>query len=113
MEAKPKNSPWAGLVDHDLLVILVDDGDPDHARDHDVGLSGGVADLPDTLARGKGLHFDLAGQHGRFVVIEQGKQRYLTQDFWCTSHLNSSESRAVLEKATPNDYHKNQFSVYR
>ena len=38
MEANPKNSPLRGLVDNDFLLIFVDGGDVDPARDHDVSL---------------------------------------------------------------------------
>ena len=39
------------LVDDDLLMILVEDGDTDFAGNHDVGAAAVVADFVDALAR--------------------------------------------------------------
>ena len=76
----------ARLVDHDFLVIFIDGGDLDRARNHDVGLPARVADLVDPLARGESLQFDLRGQHRRLVVVEQREQRNMFQFLSVASH---------------------------
>ena len=51
MEAKPKNSPMAGLIDHHLLVIVVDGTDLHAAGQQDVSVHARIADLVDALPR--------------------------------------------------------------
>ena len=80
MEAKPKNSPLPGFIDDHFLLVFVDGGDADSAGDHDVGHAR-IAGLVDALARGEGFDFDLTGENGGLVVIEQGKERNAFQNF--------------------------------
>ena len=77
-----------GLIDYDFLVILVDGRHPNHARDHDVGLSARIAHLIDSLPGSELPDFDLAGQYGGFFVVEQSEQRNVSQDFWIARHSN-------------------------
>ncbi len=74
------------LVHDDLLLIFIDGRDPHGAGHQDVRLPARVADLPDTLARRKGLDLDLSSQDSRFVVVEQGKQGDTSQHLWAARH---------------------------
>jgi hypothetical protein len=58
------------LVDDDFLVVLIERGDPHPAGEHHVGLSRGVADLPDALPGRELLEFDLCGQDRRLFVVQ-------------------------------------------
>lgn len=66
------------FVDHHLLLVFIHGGHPDLARDHDVGLRSGGAGLVDALARRECLKLDLAGQYGRLLIIQQGKERNIS-----------------------------------
>jgi hypothetical protein len=65
----------AGLIDQDLLVILIDGGDVHLAGHQDVGVLAGVTDLVDTLPGSEFLQLDLGGQNCEFVIVEQSKKR--------------------------------------
>ena len=73
-----------GLVDHDLLMLLIDGGDANAAGNHDVSASGGITHLVDALAGMKRSHFHLAGEDGGFVVVQRGKQGNMLQHFRIT-----------------------------
>ncbi len=94
-----------GFIDHDFLVILVDGGHPDHARDDDVGTAARIAHLVDALAGSELLDFDLAGENGGFFVVEQGKERNLSQDFGIAGHGRLPD-KFMRGKATTNHYHR-------
>ncbi len=78
-----------GFIDDDLLMIFVNGSHPDRARDHDIGLPARVADLPDTLARSECLQFYLRSEDCGFFIVEQSKERNLSQDFWIACHFVS------------------------
>jgi len=63
-----------GLVNQDLLLVLIDGGDADAAGHEDVGLLRWVADFEDALAGGELLEVNLGGENGEFVVVEQFKE---------------------------------------
>ena len=83
---KSKKFPGRGLINHHFLMVLVNGGHAHRAGDHHIGLSPGIANLPDALARGEFLEFDLPGQHRSFLCVEQGKKRNLFQHFWIARH---------------------------
>ena len=85
--SKAEELSLRGLIDHDFLVVLIDGRHPDHARDDNIGASARIAHLVNTLPGGELLDFDLPSQHGRFFVVEQRKERNLSQDFWIASHF--------------------------
>ncbi len=79
------------LVDHDFLMVLIHGGDPHGAGDQNVSSSARIADLPDALARSKGLDFDLPGQNRSLFVVQQGKQGNTLSIFLgCTPSITSS-----------------------
>ena len=88
---KAKELAFRRLIDHDLLVVLIHGRDPDRAGYHHISSSARVADLPDTLARSKGLDFDLSRQNRGLVVVQQGKQgNALSVSLGCTPWITSS-----------------------
>ncbi len=77
------------FIDHHFLLVLVDGRHPHHARDHDVGPATRFAHLVDSLPGGKLLDLNLAGQNRGFFVVEQGKERNVSQNFWIARHRMS------------------------
>lgn len=75
-----------GFIDENLLVLLVNGGEPDRAGDHDVSASAGVAHFVNTLPWREVLYFNLTGQYGSFIVVEQGEKWDLAQDLRITGH---------------------------
>src|SRR5690242_12085886 len=84
--SETKEFAVTGLIHNHFLVILVHSAYAHPARNHNVGLSGGVADFVDALSRRKALHLDLAGQNGSLFVVEQREERYVFQFVDVTSH---------------------------
>ena len=74
------------LVDDDLLMILVDGGDPNRPGNHHVGLAALVAHFVDALARGEIFEFHLAGQDLGLIGVEQGEQGNVLQHLGVASH---------------------------
>jgi len=68
--SETKEFAVTGLVHDHFLVIFVHGADAHPARNHDVSLSGSVADFVDALSRRKALQLDLAGQNGSLFVVE-------------------------------------------
>ena len=75
-----------GLVNQDLLLVLIDGGDADAAGHEDVGLLRWVADFEDALAGGELLQVDLRGENGELVVVEQFEKRDVFQLFRVAGH---------------------------
>jgi hypothetical protein len=69
----------ARLVDQHLLVVLVHGRDPNGALHHDVCVLGRIADLVDPLPWGEALELDLGGEDGGLFVIEQRKERDVSE----------------------------------
>src|SRR5262245_15089843 len=83
---KPKEVALAGLIEYDLLPVLVHGKYPDLAGDHDIGAGAEVADLVDALPRHEPRELDLAREHRELFVVEQGKQRNLSQNLGIAGH---------------------------
>ena len=65
------------MVDQNLLVIFVDSGDLHVACKQNVRVLAGITYLVDALPWSKGFETDLGGQDGNFIIVEQGKERYV------------------------------------
>ena len=65
----------AGLIDQDLLVILVDGRDLHVAGQQDVGVLSRITDLIYALPWSEYSQVDLRGQNSNFISVEQGKER--------------------------------------
>ena len=61
------------LVHHHFLVILVDRGDAHSSREQHVRLASGLPLFVDPFARREFLQFDLSGEHGALLSVEQGE----------------------------------------
>ena len=59
-----------GLIDDDLLLILVNGRNLHRARQQNVGVLAGIANLVDALPRSEDFEIDLRGQHGSFIIVE-------------------------------------------
>ena len=75
-----------GFGDQHFLLIFVDGGDADLARDQDVGAAAGVAAFVDALARGEMLDVHLGGEHRQLVVVEQSEQGNIFQELGVARH---------------------------
>src|SRR5689334_15042714 len=62
-----------GLGNHHLLLILVDGGEANLARDHDVSPAARIAHLINALAWSEVLDLNLSSQNRQLLVIEQCK----------------------------------------
>ena len=80
----------AGGVDHDFLVVLVDDDHLHLTLDDDEGLPPGVADLVDPLARRELAQLDLLGQDRPLVGVQQGEDRDLFEHRGVAGHRRTS-----------------------
>src|SRR5690349_20107404 len=74
------------LGDHYLLLIFVNGGEANLARDHDVSPAARIAHLINALARSEVLDLNLSGQDCQLLVIEQGKERNFPQCLRVTCH---------------------------
>jgi hypothetical protein len=92
-----------GLIHDYFLLVFVDRGDPNPARDHYVGLAAGLSYLVDALTGTESLDLNLTRQDCGLVVVQQSKQRYAPQYVRLTSHGDLlcvrfvADSRSVLE----------------
>ena len=75
-----------GLVDGDFLLVLVGGENADAAVHDDVSVAGGIAGFEDALARGEVADFDLSGENGGLVVVEQFKQGNVAEFFRVAGH---------------------------
>jgi hypothetical protein len=69
----------ARLIHKHFLMVLIYRRDTHYARHHDVGMFVGFADFVNALARSKTFQFDLCGQDSQFIIIEERKERNLSQ----------------------------------
>ncbi len=74
------------LVDHHFLLIFVHSEHAHFARDDHVSLRTGVAHFVNALARRECLEFDLACQHGRLFIVQQGKEGNFSKYFRIARH---------------------------
>jgi hypothetical protein len=78
----------ARLIDDHLLLVFIDRGHAHCAGQHHVGSAAGLALFIDAFASDEVLQFNLTGQNGGLVVIEQRKKRHAFQQIRTTDHLN-------------------------
>ena len=93
--SEAKKLAFRRLIDYDFLMVLIDRGDPHRAGDHDISLSARIADLPDALARSKGLDFDLCRQNRGLIVVQQGKQGNASQYLWAARHGSPRQAEST------------------
>jgi len=83
---KSEDATMRGLVDEDLLLVVIDGGDTDAAGHHYVGLFRWVAYFEDALPWGELLKVDLCGENGEFIVIQEFEKGDVFELFWVAGH---------------------------
>jgi len=76
---KAEEVAMGGLVNDNLLLVLVDRGDAHPPRQHHVGLPADVPAFVDAFAGRKMFEFHLSGEHCGFIVVQQRKERHAAQ----------------------------------
>ena len=87
--SKPEEVARARLLDDDFLVVLVEGGDANRTRHHNVSAVSVTADAVDALTGSKLLVFDLSGEHAELVIIKIREQWYTAKYFGRTPHGDS------------------------
>ena len=76
---RSQRTPRTPLIDHDLLLVLVDRRDPHLARQQHVRLAARLTLLVDPLPHGEVLEFHLGGQHRPLILVEQREERHICE----------------------------------
>jgi hypothetical protein len=80
----------ARLVDHHLLVILIERGHADRAGEHDVGALRGIGDLVDALPCRELPQLEQRAQQTKLFIVQKPKQRHVSQFFLFARHASPS-----------------------
>jgi hypothetical protein len=80
-----------GLGEEDFLAVFVDEGDFDAAGEQDEGGAVGVAGFVDALLGGEVAEFDLLGEDGEFVVVEEREEGDVAEFVGGAGHIETRD----------------------
>ncbi len=78
------------LVHDDLLVVLVKRGHAHRTGQHHIGAVGSFVDFVDALPGGKLSELDEGGKQVELLIVQQGKERHMSQLVFLARHDSTS-----------------------